>query len=475
MSEKPPDIGGSTIWVELARWGERLPPWQRYIVGTATTHGPLSAAQIGVAYRLFQGEHGLAQPLPNPLIPTIAARPSDPLAAKLVLNKVDDIAGVNALQSSGALTFGPELTVIYGANGTGKSGYARLLANACYSRLPPTILPDIYAEGQRPPVRATFHVIASDGAASDPIAFPGDGQVTPLKRITVFDAAVARHHLSQTSAFDFKPVGFEVFPQLTRVCAELSRLLEAEISKRSQPNNFPQAFLGGATPTAVHALVERLGPDTDVAALRALAAYGPNESARITELDAQLVALRAQSPQALRLEREQALADVKALRSQLEATAKNFSPTATQERVARIDDAKEKSSAAAALGTEQFRRPFFTAVGTPAWVQFAAAAHALAAQEGEGYPKDEDRCLLCERPFDDSSRTHVAALLTFVESDARRRANQAIASLNSELGSLRQLDLASSPRRPRRWASRSFAIGSRGTMTAPAWSSKRPS
>jgi AAA domain len=429
------------LWHELTQWAANLARWQRYVLGTASTQGPLTPHQIDQAYTLFLFDHGLGKPVANPAIPTIAARPTEKLVEKLVLTRVDDITGVNALPSRGMLTFGPQLTVIYGGNGAGKSGYARLLANACYSRQRPNILPDIYAEGQRPPIRATFHLAAGDEDL-EPLGFSDPEEVTPLKRIAVFDAMVARHHISQTAAFEFKPAGFDVFPELSRVCGEVAQRLEGDIAKRSRPNTFPPAFLGGAGPTIVHSLVEALGADTDLEALKELGRYGPTESARIAELDLQLLALRSQSPRELLRERQQARADVASLHRQLSEIARQFTPEATASRAARTLSAKEKSDAAVVLGADQFRRSFFRAVGSPAWGAFISQFHAFAMEEGSDYPSADARCLLCERPLDEASRSHVAALLKFVESDARQQALEAQKRLTAEVEGLRALDLA---------------------------------
>jgi len=55
---------------------------------------------------------------------------------------------VNALPDGSALTFAPGLTVIYGRNGAGKTGFARVIANACFSRHRPEILPNRERRGK---------------------------------------------------------------------------------------------------------------------------------------------------------------------------------------------------------------------------------------------------------------------------------------------------------------------------------------
>jgi hypothetical protein len=57
MTEVMPDsssVPAPTVWQELADWSRQLASWQRYILSGAANHTRLTAAQIEVAYTLFQ-------------------------------------------------------------------------------------------------------------------------------------------------------------------------------------------------------------------------------------------------------------------------------------------------------------------------------------------------------------------------------------------------------------------------------------
>ena len=61
---------------------------------------------------------------------------------------VGNLHGVNKLKSNSELNVSSGLTVIYGENGSGKSGYTRLLNNAFISRGDQDILPNIFETNQ---------------------------------------------------------------------------------------------------------------------------------------------------------------------------------------------------------------------------------------------------------------------------------------------------------------------------------------
>jgi hypothetical protein len=129
------DSSTPTVWQALDTWGKQLSPWQQYILTQATSKARLSDEQITEAFSLFLGCCGLGDTVESKSASqTHFSRSSKDESKALCLLKVDGLAGINALPDGSAITFDPKLTVIYGRNGAGKSGFARLFANAPASR-----------------------------------------------------------------------------------------------------------------------------------------------------------------------------------------------------------------------------------------------------------------------------------------------------------------------------------------------------
>src|SRR5262249_12262576 len=79
--------------------------------------------------------------------------------AAVSLTGVTHHCGVNALASEQTVTFGPNLTIVFGWNAAGKSGYARILKRACRSRSVENILGNVL--NQDPPLNAKVTMGAS--------------------------------------------------------------------------------------------------------------------------------------------------------------------------------------------------------------------------------------------------------------------------------------------------------------------------
>ena len=428
-----------TIWEALDAWSKELPDWQQYIVRTAMAQGTLTEEQVEEAYRFFLTAKGLVENKePLPVIPPALSRPQEVLDEKLLLKAVDSLVGINALPGDASLTFGEQLTVIYGENGTGKSGFSRLLSNACFSRQVPQILENIYDE-EETGQSAKFHVALGESPATE-VDFPVEDEENPLRRITVFDTDVAHHHITGTSSFSFKPAGFDVFEDVCDVYGELDEKLRDEISRRTPVNSFTENFT--ERDTTIYSRVATLGADTDLPSLRLMAQAGPVEKARVRAIENEIAELVTKSSEETKRNLQEAKGDMDALADDIEALEEVFTAVRDKGRKAMITKAKDTQAAANLLGADTFKRPFFKAVASDEWTDFAESVHSLAKVEGERYPTKASRCLLCEQPLSVDSAEHIKALLAFVEGDARQAAQDAKSVVEDEREEIRQLDVS---------------------------------
>jgi len=122
------------------------------------------------------------------------------------------------------------MTIAYGDNGTGKSGYARVIKKACRARgSAQDILPNVYNPADKGP--ASARITCRVGAVSTPVEWKDGTPTDPrLANIFVFDSVSAKHHLSTDGPATFIPRGLDVLPKLAQACDQLKGRLTAEIS-----------------------------------------------------------------------------------------------------------------------------------------------------------------------------------------------------------------------------------------------------
>src|SRR5262245_47657023 len=112
---------------DLRTWAaEHLHPWQQSALERIAIR-PLDPSDDQHYLTRCKRDAGLLPPSDHLEAPAVqfGSRPPTASAAPIHLVHISEVANVNAIAAKSALKFAPSgLTVVYGQNGTGKSGYA---------------------------------------------------------------------------------------------------------------------------------------------------------------------------------------------------------------------------------------------------------------------------------------------------------------------------------------------------------------
>lgn len=147
----------ATLDTEVKGFADGLSYWAKYLAEKILSGNAITETEINTAYAYLLEELTLT---PTTTKPNIAINynggNSDNYKLDLLFNKLENIEGVNALTENQVIDFSPNLTIIYGANGSGKSGYVRLLKKVFYSKTPEEIVQNIHLASGHKPVSATL-------------------------------------------------------------------------------------------------------------------------------------------------------------------------------------------------------------------------------------------------------------------------------------------------------------------------------
>ncbi len=433
----------TTIWAELNAWGKSIADWQRHIISHAVRDGTLTDARVEEAYRLFLRDRRLDNGDEElPVVPDSVTGRAAAEGTPLALQAIKSLKNVNAIPEASHITFGPQLTVIYGHNGAGKSGFTRILSCACFSRSRTQIIRNIYDDSApAAPATAQFVVDRGNGFDED-IAFTDGEEHDDLKRVSVFDSSVARIHLAKENELGFQPAGFDVFDEAIRAIGLITQKLEAEIRAKMRPNKFDQLF---ADPGPVAEKIAALNAKSDIAELRTLATFGDAEKERLDEVARQEQELLAKSP----VETLKALATAKTDIEALQKKVADFSSTlghAACDKASRLlDGHKAALLEAVKAGSETISHAKLSQTGSTDWDKFVLASRKLGQAEAGTYPAEGDPCLLCHRPLDAPSVSLIGRMWSYLDHDARKAAVVADEELNRYASQLKALDCALLP------------------------------
>ena len=435
IDQEPPQ---TTIWDELNAWGNSIGDWQRYIVSHAVRDRTLTKERIDEAYRLFLRDRGLDDCDEElAAVPDSATGRTTVSGAPLVLRALKSLTNVNAIPETSHVTFGPQLTVIYGHNGAGKSGFARLLSCACFSRSSREIIGNIYIDNaSAAPATAKFVVDRGNGSEEE-IGFTDGDEHDDLQSVSVFDSSVARIHLAKENEWGFQPAGFDVFEETIRAIGLLNEKLETDIKKKTRPNKFDQLFVD---PGLVSEKIAAISAKSDIAELRSLSTFGDAEEERLNEVARQEKELIAKSPVEFLKALSTAKTDINSLQMKVQVLASTLGTGALEKVLGLINSQKAALWAAVKAGSETVSHPQLKQSGSPGWDDFVFASRSLGQAEGKYYPAVGDPCLLCHRPLDAPSATLITRIWGYLDHEARKTAGAADEQLNRQIAQLEELD-----------------------------------
>lgn len=427
----------------LVQWAQTdLMPWQSDAVRRLFENTQLQDSDYRELLAQLKHSRGIPvevlvepRPLTADVLPTTEA-----VAASTKLISLGQLRHVNRIADGQELTFGTDgVTVIYGSNGSGKSGYSRVLKSACRARVKDEpVLPDarLHQVSHETP-SAIFRIAQGD----EPRVVPWQEGQAPneLASVAVLDTRCSRAYTDSEGELIFMPYGLDVVEALARtVFPELERRLRHELS---QLDVSKAAFVDLVGPTEVGKLVQALSAETTVLACEALASMTEVQSAR---LEAVQKLLTEKDPiERIRRLRQEATW-LTNLQTRVSAAASEVDDERAEELKQRLSEflqAEEAQRVAAtALQTNELLLP---GTGEGPWKHlFDAAARFMSAHLHTDEPLSATEvCPYCQSPTNDATKRRLQRFQDYLKADTAKAALATRESLIASKNKLVQADL----------------------------------
>jgi len=304
MSAPAPQTTPVTALSLLIDWANQQDHWVRQLVGEIIETRRLSDARVDALYQMLLREKGLVESdaVNVPLLSESVV--STPVQTSVCLQSLKHLENVNALAADQEVGFHPRLTVCFGENASGKTGYVRILKRAASVRTADPVLSNVHASSDAVP-RASIKLLV--GNEERVIEWQGEQGVEPLTRLDVFDARSAVVHLTDDLTYSYTPSELSLFPLVADAVERVqTKLQSARDERRPRTNLFVNRF---ARESSLYAKIEGLGASTDLPELRSLASVTGEEESTLPGLREKVEALRTGSVrgQIERAEQEQNL------------------------------------------------------------------------------------------------------------------------------------------------------------------------
>jgi hypothetical protein len=409
----------TNIFAEILQWSALQPLWQRDAMRRFFAVGPLALTDLDALTEICKSAHGLAPsskkavPLSEQHLPV--GGPAGAAAVSLV--DLTHHSGVNALAPEQTVFFGPNLTIVYGENATGKSGYTRILKRACRSRFVEEVLGNVLGAGA--PLKASATIRINEGGIETPVSWAPEAVPSPsLAQISVFDSRCVPVYLKDKTDVAFRPFGLDLFDKLASACAQVKKRLDAEMQHLA--TSLLPALPGIMSGTKAREMLDSLTALTKEQDVRTLATLSPAEEQRFKHLTELKRDLLASDPKKRAQELSAKASRYKLLVTHLETLETAFG----LEAMSKLGKARDRLRASR-LALDTLRKTALTedllpGTGGQAWRKMWEAAEGFvkASAPTAAFPigQDYSRCPFCQQDIKPDAESRLKHLLEFVTS-----------------------------------------------------------
>ncbi len=422
---------------EMLHWASGRPAWQQDALHRLAKRGELTEDDLSALRLQIEAAEGLPTPDgPPEAVPLAAEHLSEAAsnAPKTVLASLGPVSNVDRLQpGQPPMRFAVNgVTLIYGPNASGKSGYCRITKQLCRSLSPGALRGNVYDGGQSAPpeVGVAFRVGGDDEPKTELSWRGNDPPPAELARISVFDTASARVYVDRERKIEFLPYELDLLNKLGLAARALDRGFKSREDALNISVNTPLP-VGYSEGTNTYQLIAKLVPATALGdlpseqELRNLAAWSEQDQ---VELD-RLVDESKNDPQTMSRLRREARQALQTLQTDIADIGEKLGDPAIEGLSQKQQDAVTKSNAAESSAHDLFKGEPIPNVGSEVWRQMLKYAREFAAEVFPDRAPPQiataGQCVLCQQDVDEAAAERLAAFDDYL---AGRAAEEAAAA-----------------------------------------------
>ncbi len=411
----------SVISVSLTKWFSERPQWLQIAATRLLQQSELTDKDVSELATLCRQE--VDGKLPKATCSLPASAFSQSADSTLRLCSISDIEGINALAPNKPLEFGKgNITIVYGNNGSGKSGYVRLLKHVCGAREPGTLHCNVYKPGS---IAQKACISFEQDGTSKSYTWSGQGTCDDLNSVDIFDTSFGKVFVSSEDEVSYEPPVLSFFSSLILACEKVASALDVEANRHpSKKPNIPADKK--VTPEGIW--YESISAKTTPQDIGKHCAFGSTDETEMQTLQ-QRFAEQAPAEKAKQLRKQKQHIDT------LVKDAQKYLEQLSDENCRRIIAAKKKAilkKAAADTAAEKvFSGSELEGIGSDVWKELWEAARSYSvsvAYKGTKYPNvsEGSRCVLCHQTLTQETKDRLISFENFVKGEMQKAATDAI-------------------------------------------------
>ena len=349
--------------------------------------------------------------------------------AEVRLTSIGDITGIENLGPSSPLNFGEgNLCVIYGNNGSGKSGYARLVKKAAGKTGAKELRSNVFKVS---PTEQKCKFIFNDGSEKMVEWHTTDAPIDALRAVDIFDSDTANNYLTRDNEATYTPPVVSLFDKLVGIVKKITERLQVQQAAlvKALPD-IPQQYVV----TKSGAQYNGLRVNSNTVEVQKIQTWTDAEEQELAQLNERLAAT---DPAALAKQKRAR----KTLIEQIANQMRKDSPAYAEEALGAIRTERQEAQAKRKIAEEaaQVASAKLDGVGSDTWKALweAARNYSQTPYPDRDFPVvDDARCVLCHQGLAEDAKQRLQDFENFVQGDVEQAAIKAETTYRTKLAQL---------------------------------------
>ena len=414
----------------LNQWFKKRPIWLQDAANRLIQKGKLDEEDYRELYQSCV--HEVADKIDKAdykIIKSLFSKQSS--SGELKLKSIGNIEGINCLSPKKPLEIESQnLAVIYGLNGSGKSGYIRILKHMCGAKSQGELHGNAYKiEKAQKKCSIEYH---KDGLHHEHDWIADNGIINDLRLVDIFDAECGKAYISNENEVSYEPQILLFFRELVSVCERISSEISNEEEKKvsKKPTSPPEY-------DNTHEIkwYSSLSNNTKIEEINERCLWTNQNEQEFVQL-AQRLSEKEPAQKAQEIRKKNA--HILSLIEDAEKYKSRFSDDICDQINAlkeKLGQAKKTAEASAKL---VFSNAPLSGIGSEIWQKLWQYAREYSQQEaykGLEFPvtSNEALCVLCQQPLSNDAKSRMTSFEEFVKGAAQKEVQLANKSLQDAL------------------------------------------
>lgn len=342
---------------------------------------------------------------------------------QIKLLSIESIQNIESLAPRNPLKLEKDknLTVVYGSNGSGKSGYTKIIKKISGKPRATNLKSNVF--NPNPNGKCIIKYLLNDKEQVVEWNI-NDSQISDLKTIDVFDTSTGNGYIDDANTVTYTPNFVKLFTALSYYYAKVQEKLEQEKSKlvKTLPT-IPNEYAISETAK----LYTGLRKEHTEQQLSNILIWNNEIEQKRLDIEKRL---KEKDPIKSATELRKQKLEIDKIIKEIEDAYSKINIDATNEIKAIKNDAIIKRKISQDSAQVIANKSEFQGVGSQVWKSLWEAARAFSLQEAYKttiYPNTENgaKCVLCHQPLNDDAKERLTSFETFVKSQLENEATQA--------------------------------------------------